>query len=138
MNIESGFTGRLYAMSGVGDSGGRGRRADNKVVSVDTSTTLVLANNANRIYALLCNVGAKDVFLSLGDDDAILNSGIILKAGGGWALINFDMAWSGAIQGIADTTASDVVIVEVSIQQQTTDPNPGPGPAPGPQPRSWC
>lgn len=132
MPRESGALGRLYSISGGGDSSGRGREAIDKSVQVQTTNTHVLQDNPLRIWALLINIGGNDVAIQLGAP-AALNTGIYLFASGGWCLINREMAWTGYIDAIADTLASQLVVVEVSLQTSNPEPPGGGGGGGSPQ-----
>lgn len=137
MPIESGALGRLYSLSGGGDSSGRGRITDDKSVSVATTDTAILQNNPLRIAALLVNVGANDVFVQFGAA-AALNQGIPLLANGGWLLINKDFPWTGFVNGIADTLAAQLCVTEISLQTTNPEPPGGGGGGGGGQPARGC
>jgi hypothetical protein len=133
MGKESGFSGRLYSLSGNGDSSSRGRASLNAVGVAGTSESQLLGDNTLRIWALLVNNDtANDVWLALGNDPAISGQGIPLLHAGGWCLINKEMPWTGSIRAIADSAPVSVYVCEVSLQTTTAEPGPGPGPGPGP------
>lgn len=132
--IENGFPLRLYALSSMGDSSGRGRHIVDRTRSVATTDTILLPSNPWRIWALLVNTGATDVFLRFGED-AALHTGIPLLANGGWCLINWDMPWTGDVHAIAETAASIVAGEECNLQGTTPEPVtdvPGPPAPPAP------
>ena len=122
MPIENGVALRIYSLSGLGDDSGRGRTTEDKTISVsEIASTVVLLSNTLRVWALLVNTGATDVFLRLGAP-AALHTGIPLVAAGGWCLINKDMPWTGGVEAIAETAASVVTVVEVSLSGTTPEP----------------
>jgi len=51
--------------------------------AVGTSSTTILAANANRTYAILVNYGTIDITIGI-ESAAILNAGIVLPADGGF------------------------------------------------------
>ena len=127
--VEGGFTGRLYSLSGNGDSSGRGRKSLNAVATVLTAaSSQLIGDNQLRLWLLLCNMDAAHaVYLALGNDLAISGQGIVIPSGGGWCLFNKEMPWTGAIQAIADTANTNLVVCEVSLQTTTPEPTPTPG-----------
>jgi hypothetical protein len=128
---ESGYAGRLYSLSGLGDSGGRGRESRKDLQVVPITDVIIMGNNPLRIWALIVNIGTKDCYLNLSEDEpAILGFGIPLVAAGGWVLINDDLAWTGIIHAIIDGTGADytdLTIMEVSLQSTTPEPIPPTG-----------
>ena len=79
--------------------------------TVASTSTLILAANASRKYALIVNDSNQDIYLAFGTA-AILNRGILINKGGGFheiTLINLDTQ---AINGIAVTGASNNVTVQ--------------------------
>jgi hypothetical protein len=119
MPIETGFSGYLVSLSGMWDNSGRGRKVETTTVVVDTSNSPVLPVNNDRIAALLINNdSSNDIYLALGED-AAANKGIWLKSGGGWFQIDRDMPWTGAVNGIANTAACNLLVTEIGLQMET-------------------
>ena len=83
----------------------------NAAVSVGTATTVVLAANANRKYALIVNDSDTVVYLAIGAA-AVLNSGIRLNAGGGSYEVNWTNLHALAINGISSIAAKIVTVTE--------------------------
>lgn len=121
MPIENGVALRIYSLSGLGDDSGRGRTSEDKTISVATSSTVILLSNTLRVWALIVNTGATDVFLQFGAA-AALHTGIPLAAAGGWVLINKDMPWTGGVEAIAETAPSVVTVLEASLSGTTPEP----------------
>lgn len=65
----------------------------------------VLPENPARIYALLVNDGAVDIYLSLGAP-AVLNTGILIKSAGGAFEINATNPWHGRIYAVSAAASS--------------------------------
>lgn len=74
-------------------------------VSVLSSSTTILAANAARKYAVICNNGTNDVFLARAGT-AVSGSGILLKASGGSYEINSTNLYLGIICGISASSNS--------------------------------
>lgn len=82
-------------------------------VKVKTTTTSVLAENANRTGSQYVNEGANSIFLELGTT-AVLKKGIFLAASGGsWNGMIGPMVWTGPVAGIAETAETELAVVEV-------------------------
>ena len=81
--------------------------------SIGATTTVALASNANRLYALLVNDSNEVIYLKLGAD-AVLNQGIRLNASGG----NYAMSkklgnlYTGAINGICASGGKVLLVLE--------------------------
>ncbi len=79
--------------------------------NVTTSSTTVLASNADRTYALIVNDSDEVIYLKLGTT-ALVNSGIRLSANGGWLeFTENDALWTGIITGIHGGTGNKAVTV---------------------------
>jgi hypothetical protein len=81
----------------------------------ETSATLLLSNNPNRLAWTIVNLGANPVYIAL-DNDVSQTKGILVAANGGSVSMvwneDFDMvAWSW--YGIALSSACKVYIVEI-------------------------
>jgi len=70
-------------------------------VAVQTASTVVLAANPNRRYAVFMNDSNKSIYLSLGAT-AVLHAGIELSATNGHYEINDSNLFLGAIYAIAE------------------------------------
>ena len=81
------------------------------VVAVETSTTVVLATNPSRGYALFVNNSNQDMYLGLGAD-AVMNQGIRINANGGRYEINDTNLFTGAVNAIASGGAKSLVVTE--------------------------
>ena len=82
----------------------------NATVTVTTSTTVILAANAARQYAVIVNSGSNPVFLGIGTA-AVADKGIYLAPSGGSFEINQDNLLINAINGIAVGGNSNVTVV---------------------------
>jgi len=83
----------------------------NGAVEVGSSTTEILAANANRKYALIVNEpGNEVVYLSFGGD-AVLNTGLPLGPGVAYEILPGNL-YTGAINGICESGGMNVCIVE--------------------------
>jgi len=82
-------------------------------VSIGAATTVVLAANANRLYALLINDSDAIIYIKLGAS-AVLNQGIRLNASGG----SYEMGekvgnlYLGAINGITAVAGKNLLVTE--------------------------
>ena len=74
------------------------------ITSVTTSSTAVLAANAARLSAVICNNGAVDIYLRLGTP-AVANQGILLKANGGSYTIGSTNLYKGIITAVTASGA---------------------------------
>jgi len=85
----------------------------NTAVSVGSTSTTILAANANRKYAVIVNDSDTVIYLALGAA-ASVNSGIRLNANGGAYEINWTNLYKGAIYGIhaAAGLTKNVTVVE--------------------------
>ena len=73
----------LLAIQGVAESGAVVMAHTAPVIAA--GTTLALAANANRDYALFANDGDETVYLEFGDD-AVMNEGIPILSGGSYEM----------------------------------------------------
>jgi hypothetical protein len=81
--------------------------------SATTTTSALLATNANRRYALLQNIGSVDVFVKIGAS-AVASQGIRLVSGGGYYEMSgaFGNLMTGAINGITASGTATVLVTE--------------------------
>ncbi|MDD5092787.1 MAG: hypothetical protein PHV74_00175 [Dehalococcoidia bacterium] len=79
-------------------------------VSVEATSTPVLAANVNRKYACIMNLGEESVYLAFGAN-AVVGKGIRLSPGIGYE-INVMNLFTGAVNAIAASSAQSVGIVE--------------------------
>lgn len=80
--------------------------------SVLTSSTEILAANANRKYVCLVNSGSFPVYLGIGAT-AVADKGVyIAPLGGSYEMISGESLYLGAINGISVGGASNVTIIE--------------------------
>ena len=81
--------------------------------SIGTGTTLVLALNEARVYALFVNDSDTTIYLRFGED-AVLNEGIRVNANGG----SFEMTqqqgnlYSGVVNGISSAGSKNLTVLE--------------------------
>jgi hypothetical protein len=77
--------------------------------TVGTSSSTILAANANRTYAILVNYGTVNVTLGI-EAAAVLNKGIVLPAGGGFyeMSVQYGNNVRGLVTAIADTTVTSI------------------------------
>ncbi len=82
------------------------------VVSVATSTTQVLAANANRVHALFVNDSDTVIYVMLGAA-AVLNQGIRLNPGGGAYELSLKMGnlYTGLVNAIHGGTGTKALLV---------------------------
>jgi len=113
--------GKLAANSGVdiGDvdvlsiAGEKYTTPTHTAPSIGTTTTVALASNANRLYALLVNNSDEVIYFKLGAN-AVLNQGIRLNANGG----SYEMSkllgnlYTGAINGICASGNKVLLVLE--------------------------
>lgn len=83
----------------------------NGKVSVLNSSTVALAANSNRKYALLVNDSDTDMYLAL-KDDAVVGEGIRLNKNGGWYEITATNLFTGAVNAICATTGKNLTTIE--------------------------
>lgn len=88
------------------------------VSASSTASTVLLANNPARRYAILSNSGTVPVCLALATSTNTVKpatncTGIYLPANGGTYIIDADNLYTGPISGIASGTASTIAVVEV-------------------------
>ena len=69
-------------------------------LAITSTQQRVLGGNPNRIYALLVNDGADDIYLGMGIP-AVLNRGIRVNNGGGSYEINLMNPWHGSIHAVS-------------------------------------
>jgi len=80
-------------------------------VAVQTVSTQVLAANPKRADAVLVNDSNKEIYLARGND-AVMNEGIRLNAGGGSYEINRNNLFLGAINAIAEGGDKNLTVSE--------------------------
>jgi hypothetical protein len=89
---------------------GYSRPTHTTITLAAATSTLVLAANVNRSYALFINDGANDAYLSLGPA-AVANSGIlVVKSGGSYEMADGNL-WRGPVNGIS-TGGSTILVTE--------------------------
>lgn len=86
------------------------RKVSDAPISVVTTSTLALADNPNRKYALLINTSNTDIWLRLGQA-AVLGSGIFIARGGFAYEITGENLWTGAIYAIHGGAGAKVMSV---------------------------
>lgn len=87
---------------------------NNNGVTVQTSTTLLLTANANRMGLVITNSGANPVYLAFGDAaTATVGKGVYLAANGGAFQLDSNFKWQGSIQAIASGGTSVVTFAEL-------------------------
>lgn len=85
--------------------------------SVPTTGSVLTGPNAKRLWLAFCNNGTTDVWIAFGRD-AEADHGIVLKAGGGTALIDMKLTpWFEAVHAIAITNPVNLAVTEVEVQQ---------------------
>jgi len=90
------------------DASGDVTSATNTKVSVGSSSTTVLALNADRISAVLVNDSDEEIYISL-SGTAVMNEGIRLNANGG-SLIESE--YTGIITAICASGTKNLTVVE--------------------------
>jgi len=83
----------------------------NTNVSVGLTTTVVLAHNTGRKYALLVNDSDQAIYLGLGTA-AVMNKGIRLSANGGALEIDGPAPFRGAVNAICLSGTKNLTIFE--------------------------
>jgi len=80
---------------------------------IGNATTVALAANANRLYALFVNDGTEAIYLHLGAA-AVMNRGIRLNASGGSYEMNRELGnlYIGAINGICASGGMTLLVTE--------------------------
>lgn len=78
-------------------------------VTVGSSSTLILADNPDRISATIVNDSDEVIYLAL-DTTAVMNSGIRINASGGSAEIT---QYTGQISGICTSGGKNVTVTEL-------------------------
>lgn len=89
--------------------------ADNDKVSVNSSSTKVLATNKSRKTADIVNDSDEVIYLALGAN-AVMNKGIRLNAGGGNFEINSTNMWRGAVNAICSSGDKNLCFTEKSTE----------------------
>lgn len=88
------------------------------VVSVTSSSTVLVAANANRKYLALMNSGASDVTIAVGGGSAVLGAGWVFAAAAIAGSAGGGLVWdaaavpSQAFAGIVAGAASNVIVLE--------------------------
>lgn len=90
--------------------------AVNDGISINSSSTSVLVANGNRKTANLVNDSDEEIYLALGED-AELNKGIRLNAGGGNFEIGSTNMWKGAVNAIC-ASGSKVLCVSETTEEK--------------------
>ena len=85
--------------------------ATSSSVTVGSTTTVLLAANEARKYAVIVNDSDEAMYISLGAD-AVANNGIRLNASGGTLEIAGDEPFRGAINGICASGSKNIATLE--------------------------
>ncbi len=98
------------------DARGGNRTGDvtHSEVSVGTGTTEIAAENADRRYLLIQNIGANPVFLRFDEGSAVLNQGFSLAAGEHfeWPRSANNALYRGQVNGIVAAATENVLVSE--------------------------
>jgi len=82
---------------------------------LSTTSATILGSNPKRVVAFLQNCdGTIDVTAQFGED-AVMGEGYLLKAGGGFLLINDRQPWTGDVRAIAASGTPVLSVTETSI-----------------------
>ena len=87
------------------------KATSNKSVTIDTSSTVILASNTNRVYALIVNDSNATIYLAIGVA-AVLNKGIRINANGGSYEVTSNNLNVGSINGISAAGGKNVTVTE--------------------------
>ena len=79
--------------------------------TIGATTTLALAANTSRLYASFVNDSTEDIYLAFGAD-AVMNTGVLLKAGGGSYEITAVNRFTGAVNAICATGSKKLCVTE--------------------------
>ncbi len=94
---------------------GQVRKGDaaHSTATVAATTTLVVAANPDRLWLLLQNNGANPIFISIDEDDAVLNAGIALAVG---EKLEFSAGrngiYRGQVNGIVAASTEPLLVTE--------------------------
>jgi hypothetical protein len=80
-------------------------------VTVGSSSTTILAANANRNFAVFVNDSDETIYLDL-SGTAVINSGIRLNANGGAYEINLANMYTGIVTGICSSGSKNITVTE--------------------------
>ena len=83
------------------------------VVTIATTSTEIVAANANRVTLYLTVTGARDVFIGIGVP-AVFGEGIKIDKNGGQFTFDSSGVSTAAINGISDVTTTTVAFTEGS------------------------
>lgn len=86
-------------------------KAVDLVKPLSTTEVEVLGKNPTRIYALLVNPSAEEVFLGMGIP-AVVDRGILLLSAGSSYEINLTNPWHGSIHAVSKAGTPNLLIVE--------------------------
>ena len=86
----------------------------NTKVDIGSSSTSVLASNANRRFLFLVNDSDENIYVSL-SGTAVLNEGILLTAGGGALTLDIASMWLGAISAISASGSKNLTVSEGTL-----------------------
>ena len=78
-----------------------------------TTSSVLLAANTSRKWAILTNEGVKDVFLAAGQD-AEVDKGFLLSGGGSSLVIGGEFFTTESINGITKASSSAILILEAT------------------------
>lgn len=79
--------------------------------SVSSASTVIVASNASRKGLSLINNGSRDCFIGIGTA-ALLNKGILLRANGGYWIMDRYTFTTQAINGIVTVSTTTILIQE--------------------------
>lgn len=86
---------------------------NNGGVTVNTTSTIVLAANASALGTILTNAGANGEYLSFGTGGAaVVGTGVYLAPNGGAITLDGQMLWQGGIQAIASGGTSTLTFTQ--------------------------
>ena len=83
----------------------------NGAITVGATSTEVLAGNGKRRGAIIVNDSDEIIYLSYGDN-AVLNSGIRLNAGGGSLSIDLNNTYTGRVTAICSSGSKVLTVTE--------------------------
>lgn len=120
--IFSIFAVALVAVAGVAFAYGTdfyngsryGNTPNNSGVTVNSTTTLVVALNAARVGMILTNAGPQGLYLAFGTNAvAATSTGIYLAPYGGSLQLDGQSLWQGAIQAISASATTTLTFTEI-------------------------
>jgi len=88
-----------------------GTSPTNTAVSIGNTSTLVLAANSGRRYAIFSNDSDEPIYLSLGAA-AVLNTSLLLNDYGGLFEINSNNLFTGEVYAICSSGGKNLCVIE--------------------------